>query len=221
MYANLKFVQDRFGRFNEEIFSNALPVIKLRIGSSRRALGSLSFKRRSVLGIIRYSDFTLTISNRLDLPEDVIEDTIIHEMIHLYIHYNHIKDTSAHGREFCFMMNEINRRHRRNISVSHRSSTEESSSDRLKRWHYILHSRTKGGEEYITLCARTRIFELNRMISRVAEIASWEWLVSSDTYFNSLPRSRSLKFYKITEETRRCLDGAVKCRCDGNRFYPV
>ena len=221
MYANLKFIQESFVRFNQEIFNGMLPDIALRVGNSRRTFGSLRFKRVNILGGVRCSDFVITISNRLDLPESVIEDTIIHEMIHLYIHYNQIKDTSAHGRRFCTMMKDINRIHGRHITVSHRSTDEEASTDRVKRWHYILVSSLNSGQKCITLCARMKIFEFNRNIASVPEVRSWDWYVSSDSYFNSFPRSRTLKFYILTEETRLHLAGARRCRCENGKFFPA
>ena len=59
-----------------------------------------------MFGGTKYYDFKLRINKRIDLPEQEIEDIIIHEMIHYHIAYNGIKDTSTHGRVF---MNKISR----------------------------------------------------------------------------------------------------------------
>lgn len=218
MFASLDFVKANFTRFNELIFQNSLPEPKFRIGSSRRSLGSLRYIRRTVFGLIRYSDFTLTISNRLDLPKNVIEDTIIHEMIHLHILHKRIKDSSAHGKEFRKLMKSINVEFSRNISVSHSSTSQESASDRLKRDYYLVISRFNTGETYITSCARTRIFEFQNHLSLIPEIESWQWYHTQNPYFNKFPRSTSLKFYKISSLTLSELANARPCICDSKTF---
>ena len=97
MRASLKFITDSYRQFNRECFAGTLPEVELHVSSSRRALGCLKFRRIRDGRGWRYADFSIWISNRLDLPQEVIEDTIIHEMIHLYIHVNGLRDTSAHG----------------------------------------------------------------------------------------------------------------------------
>lgn len=218
MYANLKFIQEGFAKFNHEIFAGTLPRIPLRIGSSRRTLGSLRYRKSRRAGKTIVTDFTLTISARFDLTQDVIEDTLIHEMIHLYIFINNLTDTSAHGNIFRTMMDTINKRHNRHITISHRSSTTEAQSDTMKRNHYILLSKFKTGETYITLISRTKIFDMQRSLLHIKEIESWEWRYSTDPHFNRYPRSRSLKFYKISPETFKHLPSTRLCVCDGHTF---
>ena len=65
-----------------------------------------------------------------------IEDTIIHEMIHYYIGYNRLEDASAHGPLFLSIMNEINRKFGRNLTVSHKSTKEQREQLQDKRSHY-------------------------------------------------------------------------------------
>ncbi len=137
MRASLKFITDSYRQFNRECFAGTLPEVELHVSSSRRALGCLKFRRIRDGRGWRYADFSIWISNRLDLPQEVIEDTIIHEMIHLYIHVNGLRDTSAHGKVFRTMMDAVNSRHERRVTVSHRSSAEENASDRAVRDHYI------------------------------------------------------------------------------------
>ena len=151
MRASLKFITDSYRQFNRECFAGTLPEVELHVSSSRRALGCLKFRRiRNGRGW-RYTDFSIWISNRLDLPQEVIEDTIIHEMIHLYIHVNRLRDTSAHGKIFRTMMDAVNSRHGRRVTVSHRSSAEENASDRAVRDHYICLIRMSGGERFVNL----------------------------------------------------------------------
>ncbi len=211
MRANRVFVLEKYEEFNRECFAGTLPVVPLNISRSRRALGCLKFRRRGG----RCYDYSIWISNRLDMPQEVIEDTIIHEMIHLYIYVNGLKDTSAHGKIFRTMMEAINTRHGRRITVSHRSTPQENASDAAVRDHYICLTRFRGGDRCITLSARTRVFEIHRQVSSLPEVESFEWLYSRDSAFNRFPRSLTLKFYKIPSELNESIAASRCCICDG------
>ena len=79
-------------------------------------------KRRPWLfwGDWQYSNFVLRINTRFDLPEELIQDTILHEMIHYYIAVNHLRDTSSHGRLFRQEMKRINNEANRHITISYK-----------------------------------------------------------------------------------------------------
>ena len=61
-----------------------------------------------------YYDFSLNFSKLYEMDKQKLEDVVIHEMIHYYIHYHQIQDSSAHGAVFRKMMNDINTRFQRN-----------------------------------------------------------------------------------------------------------
>ncbi len=215
MRANLKFIREKYDEFNRVCFAGTLPAVPLHVSRSRRSLGCLKF-RRQVRGGCEYCyDFSIWISDRLDMPQEVIEDTIIHEMIHLYIYVNKLKDTSAHGRVFRNMMNSLNSRHGRNVTVSHRSTPEENASDSALRDHYICKTRFINGDVLITLCARTRIFDIHRRLLLQRDIDNFEWFYSTDPAFNIFPRSRTLKFYRIPRELETAIKESRRCVCDG------
>ena len=64
------------------------------------------------------------------MDERLLEDTIIHEMIHYHILSNQLQDTSAHGKLFRKMMDDINARFGRNVTISHKPTEEEREKDR-------------------------------------------------------------------------------------------
>lgn len=220
MRATISFVTEKFRLFNKEIFASTLPEIPLRISRSARTLGALKYKVTRRGRTKTLSDFSLWISGTFDLPQREIEDTVIHEMIHLYICHHNLNDTSSHGQIFRTMMATINQRHGRSVSISHRSTLEQptvyAGSSSVKS-HYIIVTTFKNEEKNITLCAATKIFEFHRQLVVLSgkDIKSWEWYYSRDPYFNRFPRSRTLKFYKIDSETTRHLAEAHRCVCDG------
>lgn len=121
MIATLPFLEKRFETFNHACFGGALPPVPLKLSRAVRSLGSCTYKkRRHLFGKMEFYDFCIHISTRYDLPEEELEDILLHEMIHYEILVNQRQDTSAHGRLFRARMEEINRAYGRHISVSHR-----------------------------------------------------------------------------------------------------
>ena len=101
------------------MFEGKLPGLPIVLSSGKTFLGACAYKKRKTLfGGTKYYDFKLRINKRIDLPEADIEDIIIHEMIHYHIAYRGIKDTSTHGRVFKMLMNDINKRFGRHITIS-------------------------------------------------------------------------------------------------------
>ncbi|NPD80626.1 sprT domain-containing protein [Prevotella sp. PINT] len=119
MVATIPYIEGKFNEYNGLIFNGELPAIPIKLSKAKTSLGQLAFKRRRTwYGRTVYSDFRLRVSTHFDLPENELEDIIIHEMIHYYIFVNRLKDKSAHGPLFRQMMKDINTRYGRNISIS-------------------------------------------------------------------------------------------------------
>ena len=94
MIPTIEFIQHKFNEFNRLFFASQLPPLPIRLSSSKAFLGKLSFsKRTSLFRTQEYYNFKIHINTRVDLPQEEIEDTLIHEMIHYYIHLNRIEDT--------------------------------------------------------------------------------------------------------------------------------
>ncbi len=126
MIATIPFLQKRFETFNHDYFGDTLPPVPLKLGWAVRSLGACTYKkRRKWFGGIEYHDFGIRISTKYDLPENELEDILLHEMIHYEILVNQRRDTSAHGRLFRTRMKELNERYGRHIRISYRFSALE------------------------------------------------------------------------------------------------
>ena len=81
----------------------------IALTKARSFLGKMEYKsRRDFFGIISsHYDFRLKISTGFDLSQEELEDVIIHEMIHYYIAWRNIKDSSVHGEVFRGIMVHI------------------------------------------------------------------------------------------------------------------
>ena len=129
MIPTIPYIQSCFDEYNTRFFADSLPPIHIKLSNARTFLGKVTFvkHRKWLFGDWIYSNFTLRINTRYDLPEELIQDTILHEMIHYYIAINHLRDTSTHGRLFRSEMKRINAEGNRHITISCRNLPIESS----------------------------------------------------------------------------------------------
>lgn len=104
----MDYVKRKFDEFNRLCFGGELPSLPMRLSNSRSAFGLFVHPRRYPASAPRgVGECHMRISTRFDLPERDVEDTIIHEMIHYYIWYRRITDTSAHGKVSAVLMYSI------------------------------------------------------------------------------------------------------------------
>ena len=123
MIPTIPYIEAKFDEFNKLIFSGELPKIPILLGSATRVIGSFTYRvHKNFWGKKAYSDLKLRFSTKFDLPENELQDVIIHEMIHYYIHFKNLKDRSAHGPLFKNLMNQINKNFGRNISIRHKGA---------------------------------------------------------------------------------------------------
>ena len=110
MRPTIEYIQTRFNEYNDRFFDGALPPIPVKLSNAKTFLGKLCFKRKRkwLFGDYYNTGFVLRINTRADLPEELVEDTILHEMIHYYIAFNQWSDTSTHGQLFRREMKRIN-----------------------------------------------------------------------------------------------------------------
>ena len=215
------YIERRFSEFNAQYFGGQLPTVPVRLTSARTYLGQLGFKRkRTLLGSTKNYDFVLRISIRADLPEQEVEDTLLHEMIHLYIASKQLKDTSAHGRLFRQLMADINRRHGRHITISHRRTTAEQDQDTQRRLHLLCVSTFDSGERGITIAAKSRVFQLWDMMPAFPHVVETRWYATYAPYFNRYPRSLVPKIYRINPaDLTLHLQSARPIRREGSTLY--
>ncbi len=198
MIPTVDYLHQQFDTLNQKCFGGELPKVRIQQSKARTYLGQLGYKRRRKLfGGWEYYDYVIRISIRLEHTEEEITDTLLHEMIHLYISVKHLKDTSTHGKIFRQMMKEINSRYGRHITISHHRTKEEQEQDTQQRIHLICVSTFDSGERGITIAARSRIFMLWDRLKRFPKVTDTCWYLSKDPFFNRFPRSLTPKIYRI------------------------
>lgn len=222
MIPTLPFLEEKFDYFNRLCFNNALPRPNFRLSSARTYLGQMSYRRkRGLLGQpIGKEELTLTVSRRYDLPEAEIEDTIIHEMIHLYIHTHQIHDTSSHGPAFRRIMGDINRRFSRHITIRRLKDDALLQSDRSNDIYIICVSHLKDGRLGVTRTSPRVMARLWEEIPKLSCVERAEWLVSKDPYFSALPSSRTATIYMLArEDLSKHLNATRHIVRSGARYY--
>lgn len=200
MRATLEFLEKRFEIFNHDIFRDALPRPLMHISSARSFMGQFKVVRKySRLGQ-SIDTFHLTLSNRYELKEKVMEDVVIHEMIHFLIYYKKIKDNSSHGIQFRKLMNEINTKFRRQITVSHKCSKEEINSDSAKTHSIVCLCTMNDGRKLICRVSQSKIFEIHRAFQEWDKVSKEEWYWVYGSYFNRYRRVQTPKLYSVDDE---------------------
>lgn len=194
MRVTVEWIAAWFGKFNAAYFGGKLPEPRLRISSARTRLGSLGYKVRHKMLRTEFYDYVLSISARYDLPEREHQQTLLHEMIHYYISYNGLRDTSSHGKLFRTIMNELNSRYGWNISVTTKLSAEQRSTAVVKGKAYlVLAVELTDGRRMLTVVNPHFAQALNRRIAVLPEVKAHRWLQSNDEYFALFPAVRSLR----------------------------
>lgn len=106
MTLNIEFIESNFDRFNRQYFNNELVKPAFEIMHTKSLLGQCKWK--NVNGQRR--NYRIRISDYFASPEKQYQNTILHEMIHLYIRQKGIKDTNRHhGAVFYSHADRINR----------------------------------------------------------------------------------------------------------------
>ena len=198
MIATLDFLVKRFETFNHAYFDGALPPVPIKLGRAVRSLGSCTYKkRRKWFGKLEYYDFCLHISTRYDLPEEELEDILLHEMIHYEILVNQLQDTSAHGRLFRARMKQFNEQYGRHISVSHRYTLPPVAAPKEMRPQVVARVLMKNGRIGVKRLPASlqRINAYRRGLLRSGEVASVDFYLTDDPYFLRFPKSSALNIF--------------------------
>lgn len=200
MIATIPYLQEKFREFNDLCFGGELEDVPIVLGRGKSYIGKCEFKRQRLpFGREKRYGFRLRFNTRADIPEREMEDTVIHEMIHLYILSRGIRDTSAHGKVFRSMMADINAKYGRHITVSHRMSKDERENMQGMKpsWRLIAIVSMTDGRTGIKVLPRVQssIKRYYRALLASGKVTGMEFRLSRDPYFGLYPRSSAYKVY--------------------------
>lgn len=215
-------IQHIFTKYNDLCFDGKLPMPRIRIGNAKGYLGQLRYKvKKEKNGRLTYSDFSLNFTQKYDLSQQKLEDVVVHEMIHYYIHYNNIQDTSAHGAVFRKMMNDINTRFKRHITISDRSALPVNEINQQTKLYLVCVASLKSGETGVAVCALSRAFEIFDELPRRYDIVKLNWYFTTDPFFNRFKRTNTAKLFRADRENiNRHLATATELEREGHVIRP-
>lgn len=101
MEITISYLKEAFKKYNNEYFKDKLREPEFIISHEKNALGRCCYPRDGKGYRIKISDYYVR-------PQKDIDNTLIHEMIHLYIRQQGIKDNRPHGYKFQQMALDIN-----------------------------------------------------------------------------------------------------------------
>lgn len=183
MRPTLQYIQEKFEYFNNLCFDGTLIMPPIRLTLRYATMGCTKHR------VVRdqnappvYSDFSIEISVRRDLPEEEYIDTLVHEMIHYYIICNNLQDTSPHGILFRTKMNEIMQKHRIRITIAFEPSDEDMVKS-ISHTRYICIIDFKDEKTGLAVVAKNKVLQYWDAIIETDNVRGVKWYISNRAIF--------------------------------------
>jgi hypothetical protein len=156
-------IEDLFNEWNKKVFNNELPVPSFELMQTKRLLGQFRWRK---IGYNRIG-YTIRISVYYDRPIKSYIDTIVHEMLHYYIKYKGIKDTSSHGRIWKQKAAEISKKYNLTITRTNLAGggvseavIEKNAGKNVGKYEYVVVCKMRDGHygaAVAPLCKLTKL----------------------------------------------------------------
>lgn len=151
MTITIKQINELFNEWNKKAFNNELPIPSFELMQTKRTLGQFRWRK---IGIDKIG-YTIRISTFYDRPLESYIDTIVHEMLHFYIRYKGIKDTSSHGRIWKRMAGELSDKFNLTITRTNPAGggaceavIEKRASKKVAKYEYVFLCKMRDGIHY-------------------------------------------------------------------------
>lgn len=138
----------------------------------------------------RVTAYGIRISNYYDADEVTFKSVLLHEMIHLYIVYKGLRDTSPHGAIFREHMRRINSDGWR-ISVTAKMQGVAKARPARRRARVVLAVVTRHGKHVFSVVSPRHVMSIDRLMRMSGDVSSFSWHVSTDDYFAEYPVVRT------------------------------
>ena len=212
MQIDTLWMKTNFMRFNTQYFDGVLPLPRLRAGRSRTQLGTMSCKRKTSWGRTKLYDFTISLSNYYDQTEHQFQSVLLHEMIHLSIAVSGVKDTSPHGVVFRALMQRLNRDGWDiQIMTKTRDYTKAyTGSATVIAQYIVLALEMNDGKRFLSSVNPKFVRGINQQLRTIPQISHYAWFTTSDRWFETMPKVRSLRGRRVTAEVFQTKTQAMK-----------
>lgn len=189
-----------FTEFNHDYFEARLPLPRLALSKSRTRLGTMTCRRQVRMFHARLYDYAIHLSNYYELSERQFQNILLHEMIHYFISYTGLRDTSPHGVVFRKMMAEFNCKYGWEISVMTSTKNVEKVGGIPKdKIYLVLAMEMKDGRRFLSVVNPRSAKQLERQMHLVPNLGNHGWYTSKDPYFFGFPTVRTLRARHISK----------------------
>lgn len=108
MIVTIDFMKKAFEQFNKEFFKNILPTPTFELNKDSTNMGTCARLNRLHADGSSYYKYVINISTYFDCPQIEHENTMIHEMCHLWVFITHPNTTeSSHGPIWQSIANKV------------------------------------------------------------------------------------------------------------------
>ncbi len=216
MIVTVAWMATHFDRFNAEYFDARLPRPEFVLSRARTRLGQMSCKRAVRWGRTHLYDFRIAMTTYYDMTERQAQNVLLHEMIHYVITYTGLKDTSSHGIVFRGMADNLNRKYGWDIRTMTSTrgwkvsgAVREQRQPSVKRPVLVLAVCMADGKYFLSRVNPRYAHSLTTRLKSAAEVSSYHWYTTEDTYFDSYPEVRSLRGRRISRSDFEGLAGIL------------
>jgi hypothetical protein len=204
MVVTRNWIVENYNKYNDLIFLGALPKIdvlhfNVEVNHSKCAFGLCCTRYRNGKVLSR----TIKMSNYLDRTEADLVDTLVHEMIHLYIGVKNMKDTSPHGVIFKRIMRELNAKYDLHMSVRKKTDITEGRpniANPTNEVSTIFTLECKDGRYFISKANEKYINSIDREAKRWSGCKDIRWYKSKDPIFNEWAKVRKLRGQVVSKD---------------------
>jgi hypothetical protein len=111
MELTAQYLRERFRELNRQYFGGELPEPQLAVSNARTLLGQFSCRRqqKGIFGQYVNTNFKIKVSEFYNQSAEMIDDTLLHEMIHFYGYYMNLDINGDHEDYFLSMAEDINK----------------------------------------------------------------------------------------------------------------
>lgn len=191
MEIDVEILRRWFVVFNDAYFDGSLPMPEFSVGGASTRLGSCSCTMERRLFGTRMCKPKIRISRYYDISEHKYKSVLLHEMIHLCLFSRGVRDTSAHGREFRRLMDEINS-HGWDVRVREKELLPvRGGNERKKKARLVVVAELKGRRCFFSVVNPRYKVELDHTLSASPSFLSHRWYTTEDPYFDRFPVVRS------------------------------
>lgn len=225
MKANVAYLENKFKYYNELMFGGLLKPVPIGLADVSSYMGRCNFTtKRLPDGRVHKTAFNMVFNTRIDISEEELDDTLIHEMIHYFIGCHQLIDTGPHGHIFKSVMESLNSTYGRHITVSARLDRDQKEQQRgtARKWHIVAIVRLKDGRTGIKVLplVAEKAAAYYKTIYHKAFVRTVELYLHDDPYFNRFPCSSATNIFEADAcELEQAMRGAKRLYVKGNTVF--